>query len=227
MRQIRLEENMKRIFVILIISVILSPFISAQKLYADEYYNFFQITSAPEIHYFHMSRIGIYNKGYFIWPFVSKKNEWKKHVENLKILEKKYGLYVLDGAYGYYDNKEMNYTINTSSKTDIKIEFDKLVRPPGPVGNKQPYKSNPRLKILFDGKKVAFFHLNHIDYQDYYVDEVSVSGDDTFGNVDIEVCIAWFDKNYRRKCTEMELLELSRKSFIFDDAAIIAAINKI
>ena len=217
---------MKRIIVFLVIILALSPFLSAKKLYADEYYEFFQIMCANDLNYFHMTRIGIYNKGFFIWPLASK-NVWKKHVENLKMLEKKYGLYVLDDMYGYYDNSEISYTINASHKTDIKIEFDKSIRPSGPVGGKQPYKSNPRLKINFDGKKVAAFNLNirGTNYEDFSVDEVSVN--DMDGIVVLGVCVAWFDKNYRRKCTDTTLYELSSKSVIFDDAAIIAAMNKI
>jgi hypothetical protein len=216
---------MKRIVVFLAIVVALSPFISSQKLYADEYYQFFQIIHASELNYFHISRIGIYNKGYYIWPLGSKNNVWKKHVENLQMLEKKYGLYVLDGAYGYYDNNEKNYTINASHKTDIKIEFDKFVRPPGSIGNKQPYKSNPQLKINYDEKKVAAFHLDIRGDKDFSIDEVSVN--DMDGIVVLEVCAAWFDKKSIRKCTDTTLYDLSSKSVIFDDAAIIAAMNKI
>lgn len=214
---------MKRIVLFLVTVIVLSPFIYSKKLYADEYYEFFQIMYASDLNYFHMSRIGIYNKGSFIWPLGSK-NVWKKHIENLKILEKKYGLYVLDGAYGYYDNKEMRYTIDASHKTDIKIKFDKIIRPPGPVGHKQPYKSNPQLEINFDAKKVVAFHLDIRDDKDYSIDEVSVN--DMDGTVVLNVCAAWFDKKYMRKCIDTTFYDLSSKSKIFDDRAIIAAMNK-
>lgn len=196
---------------------------------ADEYYEFYRIMYANDLAFFHMSRIGIWNKGYYIWPLGSK-NVWKEHVRNLKLLEKKYGLYVLDGAYGYYDKKEIGYLLSASHRTDIKIEYKKSIRPAGPVGSKQPYKSDPRLSIYFEGTKVAAFDLSisGTDNQ-FFVDEVSVN--DMDGVVELRVCAVLdpsnIDRKYKRKCTETTLYDLSSKSIVFDNSRIAAFMRGI
>jgi hypothetical protein len=220
----KIGDFMKPTIALLIMAAVLSVFFPAEKALSDEYYDFFRIMYADDLNFFHMTRVGIWNKGHYIWPLGSQ-DVWKEHVRNLKMLEKKYGLYVLDGAYGYYDNNAISYSLMASHKTDIKIEFDKIIRPSGPVGSKQPYRSHPRININFDGGQVAAFNLNlsGMDYE-YFVDEVGVN--DMNGIVVLRVCVVEDlldkDKKYRRKCSETTLYDLSNKSIVFDNSRIIS-----
>ncbi len=209
-------RQIQRIVGLLIVALFFGVVPSA---YSDEYYEFFRIMCADDLDYFHMDRLGIYNIGRVIWPYGGD-NAWRDHIESLKELEEKYGLYVLDGAYGYWDNNTIECTV--SNRANIRIEFGKATRPPGPVGSEEPYRVNPTVIIEFRNRDVGKFRLRPID-------EVALT--DMDGVVLLRICVVAnpfdLEKNYRRKCREVTLYDFYKNRNVIDDDYIMKFLGDI
>jgi hypothetical protein len=106
---------------------------------ADEPYLFYRITCSPEVGYFEIQRDLIYNIGDYVWPANDK---WQSHIQNLKRLEKRHGLYTLQDLYGYDDGQPI---VCTLPSTKIRIDYKRAFRNREDGG--QAYRTDPVLRI--------------------------------------------------------------------------------
>lgn len=131
-----------------IIAVILLA-LFAHPIFADESYEFYKFNCSAVIPSFEIERVSYWNIRQAIW---TEDNDWVKHVELLKRLERENNMYVFNEWYGYFDASKVIFNCENFQAT---VSYSKRHRESGPVGSEEPVRKNASISITSKGREIV------------------------------------------------------------------------
>lgn len=126
---------------------------------ADQTAEFYSIDCMPELGTMKIDAFRLWNVDEYIWPTPPinatdrQKEMQEKHLANLRHLEEKYGMYVINRTYGIWEDRLIECSLGDAT---IRMAFEKREIEPGDNGAGNFYRGAATISILSKSGKTLW-----------------------------------------------------------------------
>jgi hypothetical protein len=150
--------------------------IQANPARSDEVYEFVSIRCLPELRTVQVDVFRLWNVRFYVWQNAPRANyadlkSWERanraqHIENLRRLEESYGIYVIDEAYGRWDDQPLDCPIGSNT---VRVSFQKREMEGNTGEGIRAYRGGATISIVNKAGKVVWQHAFRSEHATFQV----------------------------------------------------------